>query len=196
MKKSERTRQYIIEKTAPVFNQLGFEGTSLSVLQEVTGLTKGGLYGNFRDKEEIALEAFHYSVEKVRDAMRAELKDVKTAREKLLTLISFFARYVFEPPVPGGCPLLNHAVEADDAHTTMKEAVADRIGQVISFIANVLDEGKRKGEFRRDVKSRELAVLFFTSIEGAIMISRVSGSDSTMRIVVRNCKKILDQISK
>ena len=51
-----------MEKTAPVFNMYGFDGATLSLLQEATGLTKGSLYGNFADKEEIAREAFGRSL--------------------------------------------------------------------------------------------------------------------------------------
>ena len=58
MKKSLRTRQHIIQTTSKLFNKQGFAGTSLSDLSSATGLTKGGIYGNFKNKEEVALEVF------------------------------------------------------------------------------------------------------------------------------------------
>ena len=58
MSKAEKTRQFIIEKTAPIFNKKGFAGTSLSDMTEATGLTKGSIYGNFADKDEVAMAAF------------------------------------------------------------------------------------------------------------------------------------------
>ena len=61
MNKAERTRQYIIEKTAPIFNKKGYAGTSLSDMTGATGLTKGSIYGNFNDKDEVALAAFDHS---------------------------------------------------------------------------------------------------------------------------------------
>ncbi|MCP2807331.1 TetR family transcriptional regulator, partial [Salmonella enterica subsp. enterica serovar Typhimurium] len=60
--KAERTRQYIIDKAAPIFNKKGYAGTSLNDLIEATGLTKGAIYGNFENKDEIALEAFDYNL--------------------------------------------------------------------------------------------------------------------------------------
>lgn len=63
--KAERTKAFIIEKTSSVFNQKGVVGTSLSDITEATGLTKGAIYGNFADKEEVALAAFEYNVDKV-----------------------------------------------------------------------------------------------------------------------------------
>ena len=102
MTKAEKTRQFIIEKTAPLFNTKGFEGTSLSDLEKITGLTKGSIYGNFKDKEEIAIAVFQYSMSKVRDIVHNRLIKYNTAKDKLIALITFYAEYVFSPPIPGG----------------------------------------------------------------------------------------------
>ncbi len=195
MKKSERTRRYIVEKTAPLFNKRGFSGTSLFDLQEATGLTKGSLYGNFADKEEIACAAFQFAMEETKKAMARMIAGKTSAKAKLVALLRFYATHVFNSPIPGGCPLLNNAVEADDHHQSLRREVAGEIGHVIAFISNLFEEGKRNGEFDTSINSAELGMLFFTSIEGAIMVSRVSGSDRAMKMVIRNCKKILEQIS-
>ena len=194
--KSERTRQFIIEKTAPVFNRNGFEGTSLTDLLKTTGLTKGALYGNFRDKEDIAAEAFRYSMNKVRAIVSERIKDGMSAKQKIMALVTFFSHHVFNPPIAGGCPMLNNAVEADDAHTSMKKVVASEIAQTITFIESLIQEGKASGEFLKGTRTRDLAYVLFASVEGALMISRVSSSDAAMKAVVRHCKNVLDQISK
>jgi len=59
--KAERTTAYIIKTVAPVFNKHGYVGTSMSDLTEATGLTKGALYGNFENKEALALSSFEYN---------------------------------------------------------------------------------------------------------------------------------------
>ena len=195
MKKSERTRQHIVSTTAAVFNKQGYRGTSLSDLEGATGLSKGSLYGNFSDKEEIAREAFFHSINQIRSSIRQRLDKKSTARGKLIAILTFFADYVFNPPVPGGCPLMNSAIEADDSNPQMKPIVAKEIDDTVAAITELLDLGKKSGEFTHDFKSRELATVFFTSVEGALMMSRVSGSDKAMKIVVRHCKNLLDQIA-
>ena len=67
MGKAEETRRFIIEKVAPIFNMHGYEGTSLSQLIEAIGLTKGALYGNFKNKDEIALAALEYNISKIKE---------------------------------------------------------------------------------------------------------------------------------
>ena len=196
MTKAERTRLFIVEKTAPLFNCKGFDGTSLSDLTDATGLTKGALYGNFSDKQDIASAAFHYSMSKVREMVTQELEDASTNKKRLLALLEFYSRYVFDPPVPGGCPLLNTAIEADDHRTSMRRVVTKELMKTIDFISSLIDQGIEAGEFRENVNSREIAYTVFCSVEGALMFARVERSREPMDIIVNHCKNILDQISK
>jgi TetR/AcrR family transcriptional regulator, transcriptional repressor for nem operon len=195
MTKSERTRQFIVEKTAPLFNTKGFDGTALSDLTEATGLTKGALYGNFQDKDEIAVEAFKYSVLRVKRMVKDHLLPGKSYKRQLELLLEFYAHYVFEPPVVGGCPLLNSAIEVDDHRTSMRKIVASELVATIDFIASLLTKGMKAKEFRKDIKPRQLAYTFFCSVEGALMFSRVEQSNEPMSIIVKHCKKILNDIS-
>lgn len=195
MTKSERTRQFIVEKTAPLFNKKGFDGTTLSDLTEATGLTKGALYGNFTDKDEIAVEAFRHSVRKVKAMMRNHLDGANTYKKQLTRLLEFYAMYVMEPPVVGGCPLLNSAIEVDDHRASMRKIVAAELVQTVEFIAGLLRKGVQAKEFRADIKPKQLAYTFFCSVEGALMFSRAEKSREAMDVIVKHCKGILDEIS-
>src|SRR5215475_8922783 len=84
MSKAEKTRQFIIEKTAPIFNIKGYAGTSLSDMTDATGLTKGSIYGNFANKDEVALAAFDHNLSKIQQVLREEMSKETSARKKLL----------------------------------------------------------------------------------------------------------------
>ena len=196
MTKGQRTRQYIIEQTAPLFNCKGFVGTSLTDLTDKTRLTKGALYGNFENKEEIALEAFQYAMRKVRESVQSKLNEANTFKGQLLKMLEFYSDYVFNPPVPGGCPLLNSAVETDDVHTGLRPVVVKEILQTVNFIDALLKKGVGAGEFKPKIHTKEIAYTFFCMIEGAVMFSRVERSREPMDIIVKHCKILLDQISK
>lgn len=196
MSKSARTRQHILERTAPVFNSKGFSGTSLADLTAVTGLTKGALYGHFKGKEEIAVEAFGHAVRVVREQVRRNLSGKLSHRDRLLGLLEFYAGYVLHPPVAGGCPLLNTAVEADDHLKFMRRALRKELGATVAFIQRLLDNGIAAGEFRSVPDTRALAFVIFCSVEGAIMFSRIERSAEPMNYIVGHCRQMLDQISK
>jgi len=196
MTKAERTRQFIVEKTAPLFNSKGFDGTSLSDLTEATGLTKGSIYGNFADKEELAVKAFQYAIQRARSCGKRHVDNATSCREKLEALLDFFGTYVMNPPVAGGCPLLNNAVEVDDHHTSMRKVVAKELKNSTNYISRLLNEGIAAGEFQAGIPVEDLAYMFFCSVEGAIMMSRAMKSREPMNAVVRQCKSIVNQISK
>lgn len=195
LSKSEKTKQFILTKTAPLFNTKGFEGTSMADLTSTTGLTKGALYGNFYNKEDLAMEAFKYAVKKVKDLVKTRVDGETTYKKQLRAMLDFFAEYVFHPPVPGGCPLLNTAVQADDQLPGMRRIVVKELMSTVMFIYNLINKGIKAGEFRKDVNARELAYTIFCSVEGAIMFSRVERSEEPMKIIVKHCKKLLNEIS-
>lgn len=195
MTKAQRTRRHIIEKTAPLFNMNGFDGTSLADLCGVTGLTKGALYGNFEDKEELAIEAFRYTISKMRSVGSRSMMSQTSYRKKLDALLGFFLQAVLSPPVRGGCPLLNTAVEADDHRPSMRKVVVEELEKSVNSMRKLLDKGKEAGEFKKDFNSREMAMLFFCAIEGAIMFSRVSASKEAMTLVTRRLRLMITEIS-
>lgn len=165
MSKATRTRQFIIDKSAPLFNTQGYAGTSIKDLTRVTGLTKGALYGNFRNKEEIAGAVFRHSMERVRDAARAKMAKSEKCKDKLFNLLDFYAQYVFDSPIPGGCPIMNNAVEADDFHSTIRKAVVTEMRKTTAAISELLELGIKRGEFRPDIRSGDLALLFFAPLK-------------------------------
>lgn len=196
MNKAARTRQHILQRTAPVFNKKGFSGTSLADLTEATGLTKGALYGHFRDKEDIAVKSFEHAMRAVRDHVRQNLADKRSNRDRLLGLLEFYAGYVLHPPVPGGCPLLNMAVQADDDVTFMRRALRKELDATIAFMQSLLDEGIARGEFKPIPDTRALAFVFFCSVEGAVMYARAIRSREPMDYITAWCRQIIDQISR
>lgn len=195
LSKSQKTRQFILARTAPLFNTKGFEGTSMADLTGSTGLTKGALYGNFYNKEDLAMEAFKYAVRKVKDLVKERVDQETTCKKQLRAMLDFFAEYVFHPPVPGGCPLMNTAVQVDDGLPGMRRVVVKELMSTVMFIYNLLNKGIKAGEFRNDFNPRELAYTIFCAVEGGIMFSRAERSDEPMKIIVKHCKKLINEIS-
>lgn len=184
MIKSERTKQYIIETAAPIFNKKGYAGTSLTDLTIATGLTKGSIYGNFENKEDIAVNAFTYAVDKIRSTVNDKLAGKQKGVEKLYLFLDFFLEYVFNPPVSGGCILLNTAVEADDNQPVLKERVSKELSRSIQHVAELFRQAKASGELNSSFEPESMAYNIFCAVEGAIMISRVQGDLKPMQEVV------------
>src|SRR5271154_3480190 len=144
------TRRRIVEQSAPVFNRHGYSGTSMSALMAATGLKKGGLYRHFESKEDLAAAAFDYAWETVSEPRRRGIENCTTAIEKLLLLVKNF---VEQPPrtLPGGCPVLNTAIDSDDGNEVLRGKARAALNQWRAAIADIVREGQRNGELGDEI---------------------------------------------
>lgn len=186
--KGERTRRRIVERSAPVFNTRGFFGTSMSDLVQETGLEKGGLYNHFGSKEELAIAAFDYVAGLMAGRFRAALEGKEGALERLLAVIDVFGELAGNPPVDGGCHVLNTAVESDDAYPVLKEKARGAMTDWHRLIGSITKRGVQSGELRPDADPYEVASLVTATLEGAVMLSKLYDDPVHMRRAVDHLK--------
>ena len=172
--KAERTKQHIIEKAAPLFNTQGYVGTSLSDIMRVTGLTKGGIYGNFVSKDEIAAAVFDYSFQRLRAALSAVVAPPPTAVGKLLAILQFYHNYTLTPTIAGGCPLLNSSIEIRAGYPILQQQVSQAVHDTLEDIQRILQFGINQKELRPDIDPRKEAVVLYGQIEGGMVMSRAT----------------------
>lgn len=189
--KAERTRQYIIEKTAPVFNTKGFAGTSLNDLTEATGLTKGSIYGNFENKDEVALAAFDYNFEKVTAYMKRKILASENAVERLLAYPQVYRDFLKIPFLQPGCPILNTSTEADDTHPRLRERAAAALAFWKKSIENQVKRGIERREIKKDTRPVEVAVIIMSLIEGAIMQAKVTRKSADLKLAMDYLERMI-----
>jgi TetR/AcrR family transcriptional regulator, transcriptional repressor for nem operon len=184
--KGARTREQVIEQAAALFNQHGYHGASISDVMAATGLKKGGIYRHFTSKEELAMAAFAFAVDKMRERFDAALAGAETALERLSAIVSVYARIPSDPPVPGGCPILNAAVESDDGNPELKAEAQRVLGDLKRALRAIVRQGQERGELRTDLDLEAFANVFIAQLEGAVMLSKLFGSQTPMRHTVQH----------
>jgi AcrR family transcriptional regulator len=175
--RGEGTRENIIRKAATLFNQHGFAGSSMSDVMAATGLQKGGIYRHFESKEQLALEAFGYAVSQMERRFAQALEGKTHAVDRLDAIVSVFAALSNDPPVPGGCPVMNAGIENDDGNPALRERARAAMDDLRALVARTTDRGKTRGEVRPDVDADALATVMISQLEGAVMMSRLYGDD-------------------
>ena len=192
MTKGEETRQFIIEKAAPIFNTKGIAATSMSDIMEATKLSKGSMYVHFENKDVLACAAVDHNMKILNGKLEAEITKAKTAKDQLFAYIDFFSNPI-NPPVIGGCPLLNFGMEADDTNPVVKEKVNRIIQRGQSLLTSIIEKGISEGEFNPNGKARELATVIFAMLEGGHLMSRMSGNNESMKTIVATLKKMISE---
>lgn len=196
MTKAEKTKQYIIEKTAPVFNRQGYAGTSISDLTQATGLTRGSIYGNFENKDEVALAAFEYNHRRVVTLVSEKLAKHNSSIDKLKAYISVYAELPKDELLQYGCPVLNTATEADDTHPQLRLKALNAINLWKRNIVSIITKGQEKKEIRKSIDAAEFAFTFIALIEGGVLLWKLTGSLDGLNAVLKSAKGMVKDIAR
>ena len=181
--KGELTRDQVIAKAAALFNQLGYANASISDVMRATGLQKGGIYRHFESKEMLELAAFEFAVEALGQRFNDALAGKASAAERLRAIIGVYASLPTSPPVPGGCPVLNAAIESDDSNPALKRRVAKVLRDWHAFVTRLVAQGRERGELHSSVNPTQFTTTLIASLEGAIMLSKLWNTSEPMREV-------------
>lgn len=194
MRDPKATKESILRKSGILFNTQGYKATSLSDITTSTGFTKGAIYRHFKNKDVLELESLNHLATVMFQKMREKVKEQKTAGSKLKALFTFFESYISNPPVKGGCPLLNVAIEADDTSPMLRKGANQFLSLFRDSIITILDNGVRYNQIKASVDKEFYATLIIASLEGAIMMSKLSGNNSDIKKVNKHLKQQIEQI--
>lgn len=177
----------IIEKTAPLFNTKGVAATAVSDIMEATQMGKGSFYTHFENKEELTHCAVNWNLKLFEDKLTIEAGKFEGAKNKFFGLLDYLSDPL-NPPVQGGCPMMNFGMEADDTSPVIREMVNNTICNVQQGMIDILEEGIAAGEFNPDWNYKAFAVKAYAMVEGGILVARVSQNISQMKTLVEMLK--------
>jgi TetR/AcrR family transcriptional regulator, transcriptional repressor for nem operon len=191
LSKGRETRERIVELAAPIFNQKGYAGTALSDLMEATGLEKGGIYRHFASKQELAGEAFDHAWKIAMDTRFAGTEEIPNAVDRLKQVILNF-RDRRTGLVPGGCPLLNTAIDADDSNPELRAKARQALDGLLDRLQSIVEEGRESGDILRNVDSAKVAALIVTTLEGSLALSRLQKSPEPLDVACGHLTEYLE----
>ncbi|WP_247672641.1 TetR/AcrR family transcriptional regulator [Aquimarina sp. MMG016] len=187
--KAEQTAEFIIQTVAPIFNMNGYAATSLSDITKATGLTKGAIYGNFKNKEELAIAAFTMTEKNMLRRITDHQSLSDSPIEKLFLVTDFYRNYYNYTQEIGGCPVLNMGVDAKHQIPALFQHVQFTIGKIQSNVAKLIDSGKKLGEINTQINSMLYAKRLYSMITGAIFMTHTMDDNSYLM-------ETMDQIDK
>ncbi len=193
MTKAEKTKQFIIETVAPIFNKKGVYGTSMNDITQATGLTKGAIYGNFKDKDDLANTCYDQNLIFLQKGFYRSFTGAHSNWEKLEELLLFYRSNFTELSAAGGCPLMNTAIEADDGYTLLQDRVRQTFEAWEKELEAIISEGQESGEFNAHSDASTLSKLFIATVEGAILLSKTTNNTETFGQVIDKFSLILEK---
>ena len=194
MRNPEVTKETILKKSGILFNTQGYKATSISNITDATGLTKGAIYRHFTSKDDLEIETLTHLSALMNEKIRGRIKAETTAGNKLRAVVQFFESYISNPPIEGGCPLLNAAIEADDAHPQLRRTALKILNGLRSGLISILEKGIYYKQLKRGIDKELYATLIIASLEGSIMMSKLSGNDDDIKRTIKHLEKQIAEI--
>lgn len=190
------TSEYILEKIAPIFNKQGYVGTSLSDLTKATGLTKGAIYCNFTNKEELALKSFELNVKTAISPLFKLITLQENNLNKLYTISNYHRTYYYLVKKIGGCPMLRVGVDAKFINPILFNSAQKLSQKFIKGLINIINEGIKNNEFNKNINVDENAKLILSMIEGSSLLAFTHNDNTYMtnamdfidKVIIENIK--------
>ncbi len=169
----------------------GYAATSLIDLVNVTGLTKGSIYGNFKNKDEVALAAFQHNVGFIIKIIRDKIDRAETAVDKLLAYPQAYRSIAQSVLANGGCPVLNTSVDSTAINSILHEAVCKIIQGWRKSITAIIEQGIQDKELSAEVNAESTAEVLICLVEGGFAMAKTTGEMSYLQNSIDQVERII-----
>jgi len=148
------------------------------------GLTVGGFYAHFASKDDLALEALMYGLERSMERLLTPLASIEDDREWLASLVHRYLRQADASSLAAACPLTILLPEVARASDELQRAFGVRTGALLAAIESRFPEVD--GMSRRDV-----AAFVFASCAGAVSLARVIAAPRARERLLASTERLL-----
>ncbi|MFZ5453289.1 MAG: TetR/AcrR family transcriptional regulator [Thermodesulfobacteriota bacterium] len=195
--KGDLTRHHIIAKSMQLFSVKGYFNTSIADIMEATGLTKGGLYGHFRNKEEIWYAVYEECAQVWKKVVFNGVRDISNPLERIARVLEnnlkdYLGGGVFE----GGCFLINSLVDLAGQSSVMSNQVLYGFKGFCALMHKWLEEADRQGLLREGLDLQEIATFLVTSVNGAAPLYAATKDPAVWRQTLGQLRYYLQTLRK
>jgi AcrR family transcriptional regulator len=195
--KGDVTRQHIIEKSMQLFSVKGYFNTSIDNIVKATGLTKGGLYGHFRNKEEIWYAAYDECVRIWRSIVFEGVRDLSDPLARLDRVMeNSLKNYLGAGVFAGGCLLFNSLVDLAGQSPAMSSHVLKGFQAFRALLLKWLEEAQQKGRLRDGVNLPEIATFLVVSLNGAAPLYAASQDPAVWQHTLAQLRFFINNLRK
>jgi AcrR family transcriptional regulator len=197
LRKGSITKQNIINESLQLFSVKGYYNTSLNDILEATKLTKGGLYGHFKSKEDIWYAVYEESVNIWKEIV---FKDVELIADPIRriqkALENDLRNYLGANVFDGGCIFLNMLVELSGQSSSMSKRVLKGIIGFSKLIKKWLIEADDKQLLKPNLDVGEIADFIVTSLNGCAALYASTRDAKILEITLSQINFYLEQMKK
>jgi AcrR family transcriptional regulator len=145
------SRQEILRTAARLFQQRGYDATSMNDVATALKLSKGGLYHHFQSKDEILFEIMNHAMEITQERVVDPVRGIAAPEERLRALIRLHIEVVLSPRDREITVMLH---ENHPLPPALRKRINSRKKDYIHFLENLIAEVQRKVQEEVQEKGR------------------------------------------
>ncbi|WP_264537518.1 TetR/AcrR family transcriptional regulator [Flavobacterium sp. N1736] len=165
------TSEFILDKVAPIFNKQGYIGTSLTDMTNATGMTKGAIYCNFSNKEDLALQSFQHNINLAITPLFQLVAATEGSLNKLYAITKYQRSYYDLVKDRGGCPMLRAGVDTKFINPPLFKAAQKLSQKFTSGLTHIISDGIAKNEIQQNIDPVKYAKIILSLIEGSSLLA-------------------------
>jgi TetR/AcrR family transcriptional regulator, cholesterol catabolism regulator len=151
------SRQEILRTAARLFQQRGYDATSMNDVAAALKLSKGGLYHHFQSKDEILFEIMNHAMEITEDRVLTPVRGIADPEERLRALIRLHIEVVLSPRDREITVMLH---ENHPLPPALRKRINSRKKDYIHFLENLMGEVQNKAQHPAKSKVTPRAAAF------------------------------------
>src|ERR1700691_5515365 len=144
-------RQEILRTAARLFQQRGYDATSMNDVAAALRLSKGGLYHHFQSKDEILFEIMNHAMEITQDLVIAPVRRITDPEERLRALIRLHIEVVLSPRDREITVMLH---ENHPLPPALRKRINSRKKEYIHFLENLMAEVQNEEVQNKEVQNK------------------------------------------
>jgi len=184
-------RDRILNATERTLARKGLLDLSLDDVVESSGLSKGAIYGHFRNKEDLLLSVHDREIARRYAEVQARFASDTSARQRLVALTDAFLSPMAEAKRPAMRAFIEFLV-ATPRSRRGRSRLDHRYQEDLRVLASIVEEGVRAGELREDLDPRAVAAVLAAFIDGlSLDWALTTGAEPTWTFVGPTLTKIL-----
>ena len=157
----EQKRHRILQAAIEVFANKGYFSARMTDVAREAGVADGTIYLYFDGKEHLLLSIFDDVLSRSIERARTEIGRLSSPRDKLRTMIRLHLETL------GREPALAHVLQIETRHSRrfMSLMSRGRLGEYLSLLRDIIEEGQELGSFRRDINPGLATNLVFGAVD-------------------------------
>ncbi|OAB44688.1 TetR/AcrR family transcriptional regulator [Paenibacillus antarcticus] len=139
-----KVRNKIVESAAQAFRTNGIQDVSVPFIMKGAGLTHGGFYSHFNNKEQLVAEACRYAISDT-IALLQKVADEENHPPPIHTVIDYYLSPYHRDNTEMGCILPALSGEISRSSEEVRQVYTHELERMIAFISNLAEIDASKG---------------------------------------------------